>query len=88
MAILGEPIPSGLTTNQIKEHVELVAAQAPMVTIKTEWQAQIKDGDDYKTVKKGQRNFKQKDDGTFDPEFEHDGQVVRAQAKVIRYKKA
>ena len=64
MAILGEPIPSGLTTNQIK------------------------DGDDYKTVKKGQRNFKQKDDGTFDPEFEHDGQVVRAQAKVIRYKKA
>lgn len=88
MTIAGDPIPEGISLRQLKDHVEVVAAQSPRLIVVTEWQAQIKDKDgNYKIIKRGQRNFpKDPETGEVSPEFEFEGQTVRAVAKVARYK--
>lgn len=92
--IVGSPAPHRSTLQELKEHVEAVLAQSPQVGIVTQWEAQInrgtKDSPNYVTLLKGQKRFPFNDDtNKWSPDVEdpETSEMIRAQARILRYKR-
>ena len=93
MELAGFPLPRHATLGDVKLATENALAQNPTVVAVTRWEAQVnrgtKDAPDYKDLLKGQKNFPPLGEGHFNPEVSdpESGQTVRAQARVVRYKR-
>ena len=91
--LAGFSIPRRATLAEIKQAVEVAIAKNPTVVCVTRWEAQVNDGSkespDYRDVLKGQKSFPPAGEGKFNPEVTDakSGQTVRAQARVVRYKR-
>ncbi len=102
--LCGDPAPARSTLGDLLTHTEAVIAQAPTVVVGTQWEARGEDTsqpegskDRYYTILKGQKKFPAVLDesgeptGKYDPEIDdpkHPGEKVRAQVRVVRYKRA
>jgi hypothetical protein len=85
---LGETVPSRTTSLALMRLLKDRLAGEPQVVVTSRWEAYC--SDDGKTVKRGQRNFKQNDQGSFQHmiECENCGAMVTANARVTAYKPA
>jgi hypothetical protein len=76
---------------QCRSHKELAqlferaVEQGRELQIETEWVAQQKQGEKYKTVKRGMRNFPQNGNGEYSPKIDAGGEEVVAQATVKHF---
>lgn len=101
--LAGFPASARSTLGDLLNHVEAVMAQSPKVTVTTQWEAQAEDQskpkdsrERYYTVLRGQKKFPPVLDGDgnptgkYNPEVEDPktGEIVRAQVRVTRYKRA
>lgn len=101
--LCGDPAPARSTLGDLLAHTEAVIAQSPQVVVTTQWEARGEDTskpegskDRYYTILKGQKKFPPiigedgEPTGKYDPEIEDpkSGEKVRAQVRVVRYKRA
>lgn len=101
--LCGDPAPPRCTLGELLSHAEATFAQNPQVIVTTQWEARAEDTsksegskDRYYTVLKGQHKFPPLTDdsgeptGKYNPEVADpkSGEVVRANIRVTRYKRA